>query len=45
MNLDSEGTDKGDGSAGSGKKHWYQVSKVHGTEGTYRLLGVDFRSP
>lgn len=38
----SPGTGGGDPTDG---KHWYQVSKVKGVEGTYSLLGFEFRSP
>lgn len=42
---DSEGG-KGSNNPGAGKgKSWYQVSKVAGAEGSYNLLGFEFRSP
>ena len=46
--ADDANNQNGGGSDGSGNsdgKHWYQVSKVRGVEGTYSVLGFEFRSP
>lgn len=36
---------KDEGGEGPAGKSWYQISKVHGAEGTYRVLGLEFQSP